>query len=186
MEGPKSLFHYHSARQLRFITIWVFVPGLILLLIAGFSTRNELPFVNIVPLTLSVLLSLAAVASKDRPMPWIMYADLCMAIFIVSVLIPTYVHSDSNTQHPLKGQTHRGKLLPTLAKSSQHIYPPRDIETAYSFHALTISKHFRWVFLAEHNQLNVSEILLCAYGTTPLVADLYVRLPECACFYLFP
>jgi hypothetical protein len=81
--------HHRSARQLRLITIGVLVPGITLLLIAGFSTRNELPFIDVVPLTLSAFLGLVAVASKDRPMPWLMYADLCMAMFIVSVLIPT-------------------------------------------------------------------------------------------------
>jgi hypothetical protein len=87
MDGPGS--YHRSTRQLRLITIGVIIPGVTLLLIAGFSTRNELPFIDVVPLTLSAFLGLVAVASESRPMPWLMYADLCMAMFLVSVLIPT-------------------------------------------------------------------------------------------------
>jgi hypothetical protein len=89
MDGPNHHSHHRSARQLRLITIWVFIPGIILLLKAGFSTRNELPFISIMPMTLSAFLGLVAVASKERPMPWAMYADLCMAIFLISILVPT-------------------------------------------------------------------------------------------------
>jgi hypothetical protein len=93
MDNPEQNSH-RSARQLRLITVWAFIPGIILFLIAGLSVRNVLPYIDVAPLTLSAILGLVAVASRDRPMPWLMYADLCMAMFLISLLIPTYVHPD--------------------------------------------------------------------------------------------
>jgi hypothetical protein len=40
-----------------------------------------------------------------------------------------------------------------------------------AFNALTV---FQMGITGEHNDISVSEVLLCAYGTMPLIVDLYV------------
>ena len=92
MDNPQHYSH-HSALPLRWINIIVFIPGLILLLVSILTGATVLFITMAVLLTLSALLGLVAVAGKDRSMPWILYADLCMAIGIISVLIPVYVRS---------------------------------------------------------------------------------------------
>jgi hypothetical protein len=92
MDNPQRYSH-RSALPLRWINILVFIPGLILLLVSILTGATVLFITMAVLLTLSALLGLVAVAGKDRSMPWMLYADLCMAIGIISVLIPVYVRS---------------------------------------------------------------------------------------------
>lgn len=88
MDNPQ---HY-SHNALRWINISAFIPGLVLLLIAIITGMAGVLYITLaVLLTLSALLGLVAVAGKDRSMPWMIYADLCMAIMIISILIPVYV-----------------------------------------------------------------------------------------------
>ena len=91
MDSPENYSH-RAARQLRFITLLSFVPGIILLVASFLINGGELTLVKIGLLSLSTFLGLVAVV-VDRPMPWMVYVDLCMAIFHISVLIPTYVRS---------------------------------------------------------------------------------------------
>jgi len=114
---PKSHFDY----KLRLITICAFVPGTTLLVPAGLATKHALPFLNLISLSISAFLGLVAVATKGKPVPKIVYADLSIAIFIIAILIPT------------------------------------------------------WVFLAEHDNINASEILMLAYGTTPVMVDFCIH-----------
>lgn len=85
-------FHV-PARALRIIDILAFTPGMILLLITALTTpAGSIYLIAIAPLTLSALLGLVSVAGKDRPIPpWMEYADLCLTMFFVSVLVPMYV-----------------------------------------------------------------------------------------------
>jgi hypothetical protein len=92
MDNPQHYSH-NSARPLRWINILVFIPGLILLIISVLTIAGVLYITLASLLTLSALLGLVAVAGKDRSMPWLIYADLCMAIMIISILIPVYVRS---------------------------------------------------------------------------------------------
>lgn len=92
MDNPQRYSH-RSALPLRWINIIVFIPGLILLLVSILTGATVLFITMAVLLTLSALLGLVAVAGKDRSMPWMLYADLCMAVGIISVLIPVYVRS---------------------------------------------------------------------------------------------
>lgn len=146
MDGPEKVSFNRSARPLRFINIVAFMPGIILLLITALTTRGSLlNLIAIAPLALSALLGLVCVAGKDRPMPWTIYADLCIAMFFVSVLVPLYIRSGGPSQT--------------------------------SFDSLTTCNYFRLITLAaaaKSLSLGVSEILLCAYGTMPLLVDLYV------------
>jgi hypothetical protein len=82
-----------SARSLRVINILTFIPGFILIA-ALIKPAGALYLIPAAPLTLSALLGLVCVAcgSKERPMPWwIAYADLCIAMLFLGVLIPMYV-----------------------------------------------------------------------------------------------
>ena len=81
-----------SARPLRVINTLAFIPVIVLLLITALTTpAGALYLIAVAPLTLSALLGLVSVASKDRPMPpWTKYADLCLAMFFVGVLVPMY------------------------------------------------------------------------------------------------
>jgi membrane-bound ClpP family serine protease len=91
MDNPQHYSH-NSTRPLRWINILNFIPGLILLLITIITGVAGVLYITLaVLLTLSALLGLVAVAGKDRSMPWMIYADLCMAIMIISRLIPEYV-----------------------------------------------------------------------------------------------
>lgn len=79
-------------RSYRNIRMLAFIPGIILLLISGvFTKAGTFNLIAVAPLTLSALLGLVSVAGKDKRMPWTMYADLCIAMFFVSVLVPLYV-----------------------------------------------------------------------------------------------
>jgi hypothetical protein len=82
-----------SARSLRVINILTFIPGFILIS-ALVKPAGALYLIPAAPLTLSALLGLVCVAgSKERPMPWwTVYADLCIAMLLVGVLIPMYVY----------------------------------------------------------------------------------------------
>lgn len=94
MDGPEKTSFDSSARPLRVINILAFIPGIILLLITGLFTKaGSFNLIAVAPLTLSALLGLVCVAGKDKRMPWTMCADLCIAMFFVSVLVPMYVHS---------------------------------------------------------------------------------------------
>jgi hypothetical protein len=90
----KPSFNGSSTRSLRAINILAFIPGIILLLASGLVTAvGSVSFVAVLPLTLSALLGLKSVTGrKDKsPMPWTTCADLFIAMFLVSILIPLYV-----------------------------------------------------------------------------------------------
>ena len=93
MDRSEKISFHGSARALRIIDILVFIPGMILLLITALTTpAGSIYLIAIAPLTLSALLGLVSVAGKDRPMPpWPKFADLWLALFFVSVLVPMYV-----------------------------------------------------------------------------------------------
>jgi hypothetical protein len=83
-----------SARSLRVINnILTFTHGFILTA-ALIKPAGALYLIPAVPLTLSALLGLVCVAgSKERPMPrWTVYADLCIAMLFLGVLVPMYVY----------------------------------------------------------------------------------------------
>jgi hypothetical protein len=92
MDNPQHYSH-HSALPLRAINILAFVPGIILIIISVLTIAGVLYITLAALLTLSALLGLVAVAGKDRSMPWMIYADLCMAVMTISILIPVYVRS---------------------------------------------------------------------------------------------
>jgi hypothetical protein len=82
-----------SARSLRVINILTFIPGFILIA-ALIKPAGALYLIPAAPLTLSALLGLVCLAgsSKERPTPWwTAYADLCIAMLFLGVLIPMYV-----------------------------------------------------------------------------------------------
>lgn len=91
MDAQKALTRGRFDRQLRFITICVFVPGIILLVPAGLAIKHALPFLNLVSLSISAFLGLVALATKGKPVPKIVYADFFIGVFILMILIPTYV-----------------------------------------------------------------------------------------------
>lgn len=144
MDGLEKFLTHGSARPLRVINMLAFIPGIILLLITGLATKAGLfNLIAVAPLTLSALLGLVSVARKDKRMPWTMYADLCLTMFFVSVLVPMYVRFG-----------HASRT---------------------SFDSLTICNYFSLITLAAYTDFwDVSEVLLCAYGTMPLIVDLYV------------
>lgn len=93
MDRSEKISLQGSAHSLRVIDILAFIPGMVLLLITALTTpAGSIYLIAVAPLTLSALLGLVSVAGKDRPMPpWTRYADLWLAMFFVSVLVPMYV-----------------------------------------------------------------------------------------------
>ena len=78
-----------SACPLRVINMLAFIPGMVFCLTTALTTpAGAIYLIAIAPLTLSALLG---VAGRDRPMPWAKYADLCLAMFFIGVLVPMYV-----------------------------------------------------------------------------------------------
>lgn len=164
MDGPEKISFNRSARPLRAINILAFIPGISLLLVSALVTPvGALPLIAIAPLALSTILGLVCIAGDDRPMPWTMYADLCLAMFFVSVLVPMYV--------PL------GWLAGWLYLTNV----PFDSLTIFLF----CNCFFRWITLALYPKYrDTSESLLSAYSTMPLIVDLYVSC-HCPCRALF-
>lgn len=91
MDSPKPFPKGRFDHQLRLITICAFIPGIALLVPAGLATKHALPFLNLIPLSISAFLGLVAIATREKPVPKIVYADLFIGLFIIIVLIPTYV-----------------------------------------------------------------------------------------------
>jgi len=146
MDGPEKISFNRSARPLRAINILAFIPGISLCLVSALVTPvGALPLIAIAPLALSALLGLVCFAGKERPMPWTMYADLCLVMFFVSVLVPMYVQIDERLQF--------------------------DSLTIFVF----CNCFFRWITMALYrNHSGQWEGLLYAYSTMPLIVDLYV------------
>jgi len=144
-----------STRSLRAINILAFIPGIILLLASGLVTPvGSVSFVAVLPLTLSALLGLkGATGRKDRPpIPWTTCADLFIAMFFVSILIPLYVTLS---------------LGLAIRSRTFHISTRTD--------DLFFAINFRWFILAARRKLwSISQVLVCAYSTMPLIVDLYV------------
>lgn len=155
MDGPEKIIFDRSARSLRFINIVAFIPGIVLLLISGLRISTTAALINLIavaPLTLSALLGLVCVTSIDRPMPWMIYADLCLIMFYVSILVPTYVRSGYTSRTSLDSLTIRNLCFRWVTLASYANCPGC-----------------------------VPEVLLCAYSTMPLILNLYVSCcPYCA------
>lgn len=86
-----------SDRSLRIVTICTMLPASILLIATGISTRGVLPTIGLVPMTLSALLGAVSLASKKGPVPYTSHMDLILAIFLMAILVPTYVECDTKT-----------------------------------------------------------------------------------------
>lgn len=98
--APSSVTpHEYSDRQLRVITVFSFVPGMILLAVGGISTKNALPYIGMIPTTFSALLGLTALVSRQKPNPQRPFEDLILAIVSIAILIPTYVLYSSCSGH---------------------------------------------------------------------------------------
>lgn len=89
MDSSASPRNGRSEIPFRLITICALVPGIILLITAGLATKHALPFLNLLPLSASAFIGLVGVVTKNKPMPKIVYADLCIGTSIILVLIPT-------------------------------------------------------------------------------------------------
>lgn len=88
MKRSESLSLHGSSRPLRIINMMAFIPGIVLLLFTALTTpAGSIYLIAIAPLTLSALLG---VAGRDRYMPWARYADLCLALFFVTLLVLMY------------------------------------------------------------------------------------------------
>lgn len=82
-----------SDLTLRAVAIFSSIIGGTLVIIAGIANRRVLPFLGLIPLGMSLLLSLATLASKYRPVPHKPYADLIVAVAFALFLIPSYVYT---------------------------------------------------------------------------------------------
>jgi hypothetical protein len=95
--NPSHLHHIMSTqvrsdRSLRIVTICTILPASILLIATGISTRGVLPTIGLVPMTLSTLLGVVSLASGNKgPIPYKSHMDLVLAIFLMAILVPTYV-----------------------------------------------------------------------------------------------
>jgi hypothetical protein len=86
-----------SDRSLRIVTICTILPASILLIATGISTRGVLPTIGLVPMALSMLLGVVSLASKNGPVPYKSHMDLVLAIFLMAILVPTYVKCGTKT-----------------------------------------------------------------------------------------
>jgi hypothetical protein len=73
------------------VTICTIIPASILLIATGISTRGVLPTIGLVPMTLSALLGALSLASTKGHVPYKSHMDLVLAIFLMAILVPTYV-----------------------------------------------------------------------------------------------
>ena len=74
------------------------LPASVLLIATGISTRGVLPTIGLVPMTLSALLGAVSLASGTKsPVPYKSHMDLILAIFLMAILVPTYVECDTKT-----------------------------------------------------------------------------------------
>jgi hypothetical protein len=106
-----------SARSLRIINILTFIPGFILIA-ALIKPAGALYLIPAAPLTLSALLGLVCVAGggQDRLVPWwTAYADLCIAMLFLGVLIPMYVLLLCSVTGWLAGYTSRNERTKRLS-----------------------------------------------------------------------
>jgi hypothetical protein len=100
--NPSHLHHIMSTqvrsdRSRRIVTICTVLPASILLIATGISTRGILPTIGLVPMALSMLLGVVSLASKNGPVPYKSHMDLGLAIFLMAILVPTYVKCGTKT-----------------------------------------------------------------------------------------
>jgi len=88
--------HTSSDRSLRIITIVMTIPASILLIATGISTKGFLPTIGLLPMALSVILGASSLASKDL-VPYRYHADMVLAVFLMAILVPTYVIAPKNS-----------------------------------------------------------------------------------------
>jgi uncharacterized membrane protein YhaH (DUF805 family) len=151
-------------RTLRIITIVAFVPALALLIPSGVVTARPLPAIGLVPMAMSLVISMAALGSKKSPSKMRPMADSIVAVSLMIVMVFRSVH-------PLSWRKKRkdGVLLPA-----------RETDL-YSYHS-------SWITLAENYWLSAGSAMLCAYGIVPMMVNLYVttQTVNLPCSFPFP
>jgi hypothetical protein len=103
METPPSAPEDgRSDRQLRIFTIAAIIPAFALLVPSGVITYQPLPAIGLVPMAMSALLGLAALAGRNMSSYGRTWADIIVAISLLAVLIPRYgfprIQSSPSTQ----------------------------------------------------------------------------------------
>jgi hypothetical protein len=145
MASPPSPPNGRPDRTLRIVTIVAFVPALALLIPSGVVTAKPLPAIGLVPMAMSLVVSMAALGSKKsltrmRPM-----ADTIVATSLMIVMVFRSVHSLSR-------------------KDEEILLPARETNLC--------SCRSSWAMLAEDYWLSSGNAMLCAYGITPMMVNL--------------
>ena len=154
MASPPSVYNGRRPdRTLRIITIVAFVPALALLIPSGVVTARPLPAIGLVPMAMSLVVSMAALGSKKSSSRMRPMADSIVAVSLMIVMVFRSVHS-----LPRRKERKDGILLPAR-------------ETDLCFY------YSSWITLAENYWLSAGSAMLCAYGIVPMMVNLYVDLP---------
>ena len=140
-------------RTLRIITIVAFIPALALLTPSGVVTARPLPAIGLVPMAMSLVVSMAALGSKKSSSRMRPMADSIVAVSLMIVMVFRSVHSLSRIK-----ERNDGILLPACKTD------------LYSYRS-------SWITLAENYWLSAGSAMLCAYGIVPMMVNLYVDLP---------
>ena len=100
MSSPSASPDTRPDRTLYAINLCSSAIGYALTISAAIVNRRFLPWYGLIPLTMSVVVSIAALANRHKPNPQRPYADLAVAMSFAVILVPTYVHMHSNGQFP--------------------------------------------------------------------------------------
>lgn len=152
MENQSSPSNGRPDRALRITTIVNFVPALALLIPSGVVTAKPLPAIGLVPMAMSLVVSMAALTSNKSSVRMRPTADTIVALSLMTVMIFRFVWI----------------LLRRANYLSVHLSNARLTRSIY---------HFSWITLAGNYWLSSGSAMLCAYGITPMMVNLYVNRP---------
>jgi predicted nucleic acid binding AN1-type Zn finger protein len=92
MESPSSTSNGRPDRTLRIVTIVAIIPALALLIPSGVVTAKPLPAIGLVPMAMSAVVSMAALASKKSSTRVRPTADVIVATSLMIVMVFRLVH----------------------------------------------------------------------------------------------
>lgn len=83
---------------LRTTTFIAFFPALTLLIPYGIVSSTEIPALGLIPAFFSAIFGLFSLTAKPRGGHLVLYIDIFLAVFLISILIPFWVLSAGRRQ----------------------------------------------------------------------------------------
>lgn len=113
MENQSSPSNGRPDRALRITTIVTFVPALALLIPSGVVTARPLPAIGLVPMAMSLVVSMAALTSNKSSVRMRPTADTIVALSLMTVMVFRFVRTLSR-----RG---RGVFCPSVERETDSI-----------------------------------------------------------------